>query len=85
MMYYNGQEVPIMAYNGKAYGDPLTAVRLPSPMLAAARMDAARHGLTLSGLIRDALSDRLDQDGVNWRTPSETIQGQQSLEDLIDA
>ena len=67
----------------KPYGDPLTAVRLPAPMLAAARAHAHELGTTLSALIRDALADRLDNDGVNWPTASQPIEGQTTIDDVI--
>ena len=69
----------------KPWGDPFVGVRLPPPMLAAAKAYAAETGLTLSGLIREAIADRLKQEGVDWRTFSEPITGQTTLDDITDA
>ena len=69
----------------KPWGDPFVGVRLPPPMLAAAKAYAAEKGLTLSGLIRDALADHLERDGVNWHTPPKPTPGQMTLEDVTDA
>ena len=69
-----------------SYGQPFVGVRLPSPMLAAAKQHAADTGTTLSGLIRDSLADRLDKAGIDWHNiPSEPIDGQTTLDDAINA
>jgi hypothetical protein len=39
----------------------MTSVELPPPLLKAARVYAARHGLTLRTLIEEALRDRVAQ------------------------
>lgn len=67
------------------YGDPVVTLRLPKGMIAAARMLAARDDMTFSSLVRDMLSDRLDQEGINWCTPSEPTPGQLTLNDVTDA
>lgn len=67
------------------YGDPVVALRLPPPMIAAARIAARRHDTTLSGLLRDLLAQQLVIDGIDWTTPSAPIPGQQSIDDIQDA
>ena len=69
----------------KPWGDPFVGVRLPPPMLAAAKTHAMETGQTLSGLIRNSVSDYLEKEGVNWQTYSEPIPGQTTLDDITDA
>ena len=66
--------------NKATYGDPIVALRLPRPMIAAARVAARRHDTTLSGLLRDLVAQQLVQDGIDWTTPPEPIPGQTSQE-----
>ena len=69
----------------KPWGDPFVGVRLPLPMLAAAKTKAAEKGLTLSGFIRNAVSDLLEKEGVNWHTFSEPTPGQTTFDELTNA
>jgi len=69
----------------KPWSAPFAGVRLPRPMLAAAKAHAAETGQTLSGLIRQAIADHLEKEGVDWPTCSEPIPGQTTLDDLTDA
>ena len=73
-----------MAYK-PTYGEPVVTLRIPKPMIAAAKVSARRHDTTLSGLMRDLLTKQLDQDGIDWRTPSEPIEGQQTIDDVTSA
>ena len=68
-----------------AWGSPFVGLRLSPSVLAASKEAAQTHGTTLSGYIRDALIERLDKDGVNWRTASEPTPGQVTLDDAINA
>ena len=67
------------------YGDPVVTMRLPREMIAGARMAAARHDTTLSGMVRDMIADRLDQDGIDWRGTSTPTQGQITLDEYTSA
>jgi len=73
-----------MAYKS-TYGDPVVALRLPRPMIAAARIAARNHDTTLSGLMRDLLTQQLVEDGIDWTAPSEPIPGQQTIDGLPSA
>jgi hypothetical protein len=66
------------------YGDPVVTLRLPKGMIARAKIAAKRHDMSFSSLIRDLLSDRLDQEGINWCSLSETIPGQTTLDDVTN-
>lgn len=70
-----------MAYK-PTYGEPVVALRLPKTMIAAAKVAARRHDTTLSGLMRDLLAQQLDQDGIDWRTPS-PMTGQKSIDEYL--
>ncbi len=65
------------------YGDPVVTLRLPKGMIAAAKIYAKRNDTTFSGLVRDLLNDRLEQEGISWCTPSEPTTGQITLDDTI--
>lgn len=54
-------------------------------MIAAARIAAKHHDTTMSGLLRDLLTQQLVKDGIDWTAPSEPIPGQQSIDDYQDA
>ena len=69
----------------KPYGDPVVTLRLPREMIAGARMAAARHDTTLSGLVRDLIADQLDRDGIDWRGASTPTPGQITLEEYTSA
>lgn len=71
--------------NSTKYGDPVVALRLPRPMIAAAKIAARNHDTTLSGLMRDLIVQQLTLDGIDWTKPSEPIPGQQTLDDCINA
>ena len=62
------------------YGDPVVTLRLPREMISAARMAAARHDTTFSGLVRDLIAAQLDQDGITWQHAAEPIPGQISYD-----
>ena len=64
------------------YGDPVVCVRLPKPMISAARLAAKQHDTTLSGLVRSLLDDQLKQDGIAWSRSSEPTPGQQTIDDV---
>ena len=70
-----------MAYK-PTYGEPVVALRLPKPMIAAAKVAARRHDTTLSGLMRDLLAQQLDLDGIDWKTPTPTP-GQKSIDEYL--
>ena len=67
------------------YGHPTVAMRIPRPMIVAAKICARRHGVTLSELMRDCLAQQLDQDGIPWQTPPAPTPGQKSIDDYLDA
>jgi hypothetical protein len=67
------------------YGDPVVTLRLPREMIAGARMAAARHDTTLSGLVRDLIADQLDRDGIDWRGASTPTPGQITLDECVNA
>ena len=67
------------------YGDPVVTIRLPKPMISAAKMAAQKHSTTFSGLIRQLLADQLEQDGLTWQKPTEPIKGQTSIDDYQNA
>ena len=67
------------------YGDPIVALRLPRPMISAAKIAARRHDTTLSGFLRDLLTAQLLKDGIDWTKPSEPIPGQQTIDDVTNA
>jgi hypothetical protein len=69
----------------KPYGDPVVTMRLPREMIAGAKMAAARHDTTLSGLVRELIADRLDQDGIPWQMPPEPTTGQITLDECVNA
>ena len=65
------------------YGHPTIALRIPKPMITAAKVAARKHGTTLSGLIRDCLAEKLSQDGISWQTPPTPTPGQKSIDDYL--
>lgn len=68
----------------RVYGDPVVTMRLPREMIAAVKMAAARHNMTMSELIRESIADQLERDGIIWQTV-ETMPGQMSLDEAINA
>lgn len=69
----------------KQWGDPVVALRLPRPMITAAKIAARQHDTTLSGLMRDLLAQQLVKDGIDWTVAPEPIPGQQSIDDVTSA
>lgn len=65
------------------YGNPVVTLRLPRQMINAAKICARRHDTSLSELMRRLLEDQLDQDGINWQTPSKPIPGQKGIDDYL--
>lgn len=66
------------------YGDPLTAVRMPAGMLAAARKYAAEQDTSLSGLVRWLIDDELRRAGIDWKQTEEAIEEQMRVEEVIE-
>ena len=66
------------------YGDPTMTIRLPRPMIAAAKRCARLHNTNVSELLRRLLAEQLDTDGIDWQTVKPTP-GQTSLDEYIDA
>ena len=67
------------------YGDPVVTLRLPREMIAAAKISAKRHETTFSGLVRSLIEQVLQEDGIDWFQPSETIPGQMTFNDDAEA
>jgi len=65
------------------YGDPVVTLRLPRDMIAAARMAAARHDTTFSGLVRELIAAQLDRDGIAWHDAANPIPGQCTLDAIM--
>ena len=66
------------------YGNPTMTIRLPKPMIAAAKRCARLHDTNVSELIRGLLADQLEDDGINWQTIKPTP-GQTSIDDYTEA
>ena len=61
----------------KHRGRPIITLRLDAGRIAALKMAANRHGLTVSDLIRQLIDDQLKQDGIS--VTSEPLPGQVSI------
>lgn len=62
-------------------GSPLIALRLPKETIAALKISARRHGLTVSDLLRQLIDEQLKQDGIQVNaTP---LPGQRDIDDYI--
>ena len=72
-------------YNGRvkggeivrARGRPILTLRLGPEIIAALKLDANRHGLTVSDLLRQLIDEQLERDGIS--TASKPIDGQMSM------
>ncbi len=58
-------------------GRPIITLRLDAGRIAALKMAANRHGLTVSDLLRQLIDDQLKQDGIS--VTSEPLPGQLSM------
>ena len=58
----------------KHKGRPIITLRLDAARIAALKMAANKHGLTVSDLIRQLIDDQLKQDGIS--VTSEPLPGQ---------
>ena len=58
-------------------GRPIVTLRLDSGTIAALRMCANNHGLTVSDLLRQLIEAKLREDGIS--TSSKPIDGQISM------
>jgi len=61
----------------KHKGRPIITLRLDAARIAALKMAANKHGLTVSDLIRQLIDDQLKQDGIS--VSSEPLPGQMSM------
>lgn len=65
-------------------GRPILTMRLGPEIIAALKISARRHGLTVSDLIRQLIDDQLTRDGIS--TAPRPLPGQRDIDDyLIDA
>jgi len=58
-------------------GRPIITLRLDAARIAALKMAADKHGLTVSDLLRQLIDDQLKQDGIS--VTSEPLPGQVSI------
>ena len=58
-------------------GRPILTLRLGSEIIAALKISANRHGLTVSDLLRQLIADQLRNDGIS--TAYKPIDGQMSM------
>ena len=58
-------------------GRPIITLRLDAARIAALKMAANRHGLTVSDLLRQLIDEQLSKDGIP--TTSEPLPGQMSM------
>ena len=61
----------------KHRGRPIITLRLDAARIAALKMAAGKHGLTVSDLLRQLIDDQLKQDGIS--VTSEPMPGQVSI------
>lgn len=61
----------------KHRGRPIITLRLDAGRIAALKMAASKHGLTVSDLIRQLIDEQLIRDGIP--TTSEPLPGQISV------
>ena len=58
-------------------GNPIITLRLPASVIAALKISASKHGITVSELLRELIHDQLREDNILTRdTP---IDGQLSM------
>lgn len=72
-MYYREQERGERMSKGR----PIITLRLDASTIAALKIAARNHGLTVSDLIRQLITDQLQRDGIT--ATSETLEGQLSM------
>ena len=58
-------------------GRPIITLRLDAARIAALKMAAGRHGMTVSDLLRQLIDDQLKQDGIS--VTSDPLPGQVSI------
>ena len=58
-------------------GRPIITLRLDAGRIAALKMAADRHGVTVSDLIRQLIDDQLSRDGIS--PTSKPLEGQLSI------
>lgn len=61
----------------KHRGRPIITLRLDASRIAALKMAAGKHGLTVSDLLRQLIDEQLKQDGIT--ADSEPLPGQVSM------
>ena len=61
----------------KHRGRPIITLRLDAGRIAALKMAAGKHGLTVSDLLRQLIDEQLTKDGIP--TTSEPLPGQLSM------
>ena len=62
-------------------GSPMIALRLPKETIAALKISARRHGVTVSDLLRQIIDDLLKRDGIHVNTTP--LPGQRDIDDYI--
>ena len=58
-------------------GRPLVALRLSPEIIAALKISARQHGLTVSDLLRQLIAEQLKRDGIS--TTGKPLDGQISM------
>lgn len=61
----------------KHRGRPIITLRLDAPRIAALKMAADKHGLTVSDLLRQLIDEQLSRDGITAN--SEPLPGQLTM------
>lgn len=61
----------------KHRGRPIITLRLGPEIIAALKIDAHRHGLTVSDLVRQLIEEQLLRDGIS--TTGQPIDGQMTM------
>ena len=61
----------------KHRGRPIITLRLGPEIIAALKIAASRHGLTVSDLVRQLIDDQLRRDGIS--TTGKPIDGQMTM------
>lgn len=64
-------------YRKMARGRPIITLRLDPPTIAALKIAANRHGMTVSDLLRQLIDEQLRRDGIST-TPAQ-IDGQLTM------
>ncbi len=62
----------------REYGEPIIAIRMPAPLIAAAKIYARDHGTNLSAMMRELLTKELRSAGIDL-TPK-PLPGQMTIE-----